>query len=260
MSNLIHLQKAFQARLLNRSDPTLQQLIVKSKSPSTKARINIYADAYNARLIEALHDNYSRLSAHIGQKKFEKIAQKYITKYPSYSRFIQSFGNKLSCFLQEHYPEKLVLAELAKFEWAIGHTFDAADEIAVKTDHLRTISANLWPNMKFNFHPSVRINNFNYNIITFWENLLNNRKTKATKLKKAANVIFWRNNLESFYRKLTELETSAITIAINGGSFAQICEIIGSDNDESSAATKAVTLLIQWLNAGLICQIRVNAI
>lgn len=257
MSNLNALQQAFQARLLNHDNSQLQNLVVKTRSPSAKQRINVYANGYKIRLIEALSSNYSQLSGYVGQKVFDKIAKTYLAQYPSNFRLIQSFGDKLASFLQEHYPQRPVLAELAKFEWAICHTIDAADQITLSIDDLRKIETSLWTDMKFNFHPSVKINDFAYNVITLWDGLLNQKIRKAAKFKDSKAIVFWRHNLKTFYRPMSKLESKAIALAINGKSFAQICEIFSISNDENTAATKAVTLLIKWINAGLICRISI---
>jgi hypothetical protein len=254
MNNLQKIQQDFQAQLLAPdSQNKLYNHIVKTKSPSGKQRIRIYTDGYRARLIEALSANYSQLSAYMGQISFDKMAKAYIKKHPSNFRAIQAFGDKLSIFLQQYYPLKPILAELAKFEWAIGNTFDAVDQKTANVTDLQKIEPLQWANMKFIFHPSVSYHNFNCNVVTIWDGLLNKQRKRQIKLKKPQTIIFWRHNLETFYSVLPDAEAAAINFA--NQSFAKICDVLCQYYDEQSVANKSLSLLIKWLNSGLISQI-----
>lgn len=254
MDNLIVLQKKFQAALIG-NDSDFINSIVATKSPSKKMRINIYADGYFARLLEVLSDNYSELCQYMGKTAFNKMAKRYLDNYPSNFRSIRWFGDKLPIFLESYMPyqKRPILAELAKFEWAIGKTFDALDSNILTIEELKNIPASSWGEMKFTFHPSVEHHHFDYNVANIWDGLLDKQIKRAVKKHQA--VLFWRNQLETFYRPLPKVDSFAICFAMNGQSFAEICDGICKFVAAESAPNIAATIIIQWINAGLISKI-----
>lgn len=253
MHNLLSLQQAFQAQLLGEKS-NFSSFVVVTMNPSAKERINIYAVGYANRLIDALTGNYAKLQQYMGEDKFNTLAKAYLALYPSHFRSIRWFGNKLPIFLQQHPPyyKRPVLAELAKFEWAIENAFDAQDAKTMSVEDFKNIPPDKWASMKFIFHPTLRYQTFSYNIIPLWEAILNSSAKRATILKNPQPVIFWRYNLDTVYRALSEMEAGILTFAMAGESFAVLCEKICQWVTEEEAAVQAATLLINWLSSGLI--------
>ena len=74
MNELKKIQQSFQNILLGKDSQFLNMVEDLNISLNPIERINIYADGYKARLLEALIANYSILYNYIGRDKFKKIA------------------------------------------------------------------------------------------------------------------------------------------------------------------------------------------
>lgn len=78
----------------------------------------IYARAYRLRVIESLREDFPILSDLLG-KEFNKMAFRYLAKYPPHCANLLELGKDLSSFLAEDNQELSYLSEVAQFEWAI---------------------------------------------------------------------------------------------------------------------------------------------
>ena len=251
MNKLLMLQQSFQTHILEGSSD-LFDLVTQTSELSKADRIGLYSDGYLLRLITALSANYPRLKEYTGQQVFERIATKYIQLYPSITRSIRYFGDKLAIFLQEGYPRRPLLAEFARFEWAVGKTFDSADSNILSADELKAVPPADWASLRFYFHPSLSYANFSYNILQVWEGLFNNERKRARWLKTAQAVLFWRYNLEMLYRPLSIEESSVISGALEGKTFGELCATLYKWFPEEQVGLQAATMLMRWVSDGLI--------
>ena len=251
MNKLLILQQSFQSHILER-DSDLFTFVTQTSDLSKTDRVELYAGGYVARLITALSANYPRLKEYTGEQVFERIATAYIKQYPSTTRSIRYFGDKLVIFLQEHYSRRPILAEFASFEWGIGKTFDSADSIISTADDLRAVPPADWAKLGLYFHPSLSHADYSYNILQIWEGLSNNERKRARRLKTPQAVLFWRYNLEMLYRPLSIEESSVLSAALQGKTFGELCEVLCQWLPEDQVGLQAATLLMRWVSDGLI--------
>lgn len=255
VSNLSTIQKEFQAQLLDKKSD-FANLVMTSNELTPETRINIYKHGYRARLVDTLADNYPKLRQYLGDDKFHKLANHYLNTHPSNFRSIRWFGDKLSIFLREQQPycKFPILAELAQFEWAIEATFDAVDKTIQTVEEFKSIPPEAWGKMTFTFHPSLHCIEFKYNVVSIWESISKDSKKRAIRLKTPRQVLFWRHELETFYRVLSPMEACILKGAINGNSFATLCENMEEWMLSQDIANTAANLLLKWLTTGIIIQ------
>ncbi len=253
MNKLLYLQQAFQAYILGEKSD-LPAMITETTDLNKKQRISLYADGYVARLVEALSANYPQLKQFVGDKNFSLIARKFIKQFPSNNYLIRRFGDSLALFLitDPRYAKRPILAELARFEWASGDTFDAKNAPIFNVEDLRNIPPQKWGELKFYFHPTVKLDYFSYNIIQVWDALLDSKIKRASKLKTVQAVLFWRHKLDMLYRPLSSIESYALASALNGETFAVLCEGLCQWIPEDKVGIKAASILMQWLSDGII--------
>jgi hypothetical protein len=67
--------------------------------------------------------------------------------------------------------------------------------------------------------------------------------------------LIWRQDLVSRYRALDNVELAALTLALSGGSFADICETLLEHFSEQETPQRAVGYLQQWLNDQMVTAI-----
>jgi len=256
MSALMHLQNKFQSYLIN-SDCDINADIEETKKVSAITRLQIYGDAYQSRLIEALASNYPILQKYLGDESFQELALHYIDEHPSTFRSIRWFGDQFENFLQKH--NEPYLAELSKLEWRMTLTFDASDREIIDMTAVMQIPPDDWGMMQFTPHPSVYLLDFQWNVIQIWRSLSEDNSPDAPlKCDVPIPYIFWRKDLINQYCSLPLDEYFAIDSMMKGHTFGEICEGLYERVGDEDAALRAASLLKGWINSGLISAIEME--
>jgi hypothetical protein len=104
-------------------------------------RLQIYARCYWFRLLDSLYEECPGLRAVLGEKKFMRLAEAYLAKYPSRSFTMRNLCSRLEKFIREEprltAPHTVLARDVTRFEWAQTVAFDGdsrppltADDIA----------------------------------------------------------------------------------------------------------------------------------
>ncbi len=192
-------------------------------------QLDIYANAYVMRLIEALRSNYPATHQVLGDDDFEVMAKRYVDRYPSVHPSIRWFGDSLPAFLQDQppYSRVPVLSELASFEWAIRHTIDAADADRLTVEALLSIPAHTWGDLRFDLHPSVTLLALQWNAPQLWRALTGGENsTLEGMMAPVRQPMHWlayrKPNLVSGWRSLSVAEEAALDRLQKGATFADV--------------------------------------
>ncbi len=255
MSHLSQLQVAFQAYLFDSDKGAAfkNQIIDDAKVGASK-RLSIYYDAYRFRIIEALATAYPKLHVMLGDDLFDDTARSYIDQFPSTFRNMRWVGGHMQTHLENTLPQHPIAAEMAAFEWALGLAFDAEDSPILTLQDLAAIPPEDWAALKFTFHPSLQLLNFNWNVVQIW-NALEQEETPPAIAKTGETCLIWRKDLNAHFRSIDEVELAAIELVKSGASFGALCEKLQENADEETATTQAAQYLSGWLNEGLISKL-----
>ncbi len=258
MSKLQALQDHFQKYLLHQ-DHQIEKQIVGTETVSAGQRLNIYADAYCLRLIEALDVDYPALHILLGDQQFDELCRAYIRAYPSKFRSARWFGKHLTTFIKETapYSQQPLLEEMAQFEWTLSEVFDAQDCVCVDEEKIKSVAVDAWPEMQFILNPSLKLLYLKWNVVSIWKAVIQEEKTPeaSSELKNPVNWIVWRHDLETQFCSLQEDEVCAINAMRKDKTFAEICEGLCEWVDPENAAMHAATLLKRWIKDGLIARV-----
>jgi hypothetical protein len=120
MPPLRQLQSDLQKYLVGEASD-IADAIVDAPPLPIDARLGIYRNAYQVRLIEALDDTYPVLHAVLGDEEFAALGERFVAAQPSVHRSIRWYGGELAYFLahQSPYAEQPIFAELARLEWTM---------------------------------------------------------------------------------------------------------------------------------------------
>ena len=255
MSSVAELQDIFQNAVL--ANDLAPGLFVR-EGMLENGGFDIYINAYRARLIAALKDNYPVLFLALGDEAFEELGTVYLTRQPSRFRSIRWFGDGLRAFLDEN-PDTLphpALADLASMDWALRCAFDAGDAQVLHVADLSAVAPERWPNMSFRLHPSVTLLDLKWRIEPIWHTLSQDAEAQTDEPEALAHTLLvWRQALECKWRMLQVVEATTLRSVACGESFAEICGKIVTQTDEKMAIEPsglAVSLLNQWLVEGLL--------
>lgn len=258
MSQLSQLQFDLQQHLLT-GDARIASSIVATAKVSIQSRLNVYRNAYQSRLVEALASNFPCLQAHLGDA-FEVIARNYIDMHPSTYRSIRWFGDGFSGFLRDYCDASYdYLAELAEFEWNMTLAFDASDVPPLQLGDMAKLAVGSWGDMTLKMHPTVWRMNFLWNVTAIWEAIMNDSPPiAALKNDEPMAWVLWRQNYMNRFYRLAPDEIFALDGLSKGATFGEICEGLCQWHDENKVGPHAAALLKGWIEAGLIAEIIVK--
>ena len=255
MSELLNLQRSMMQWLLT-EDGDIETKVVGTEKVSSEIRLAIYANAYRYRLIDALSDNYPSVHTLLGDEDFYNDGIKYLAAYPSHHFSIRYFGNQLETFLSEHHQETAVLAEMARFEWALRAAFDAEDKASLGLKALQEIAPESWAELGFILHPSVARLDLEWNVPQLWAAIEN--ETGQIPFEQAEYPIawlVWRKELKTYYRSLDVDEAWALDAGMKGHNFSEICAGVCEWVDEAYAPERVAGFISQWLEDDLMVEL-----
>jgi hypothetical protein len=104
-------------------------------------RLEIYNRMYWFRVLDSLYEDCPGLRAVLGDRKFMRLAEAYLQKYPSRSYTLRNLPSRLERFIREEpkwtKPHTALCLDLARFEWAQVEVYDGAALPVFTTDELR---------------------------------------------------------------------------------------------------------------------------
>ncbi len=108
-------------------------------------RLEIYNRQYWFRVRNCFYEDYPGLRAILGDKKFEKLADAYLAKFPSQSYTLRNLGSRLVKFLEANpkltSPHSQLALDLARLEWAHTEAFDNEARPPLKIEDLAGLDA-----------------------------------------------------------------------------------------------------------------------
>jgi hypothetical protein len=251
---LLRIQGDFQSYLL-RGDATIEAHVVGTERVPIATRLGIYGDGYVARLAEALGANFPVLSELLGEADFGKLATAYVRSHDSPFFSIRYYGNALADYLatDPEYAGASVLAEIARWEWAMTEVFDAADADSLEVSDLATVVPDEWADLRFGLHPSVRRLALAWNAPQIWKAVSDGGESPEVEFSpEPVQWVLWRQDLRTYFRSLEPGEAGALEAAREGQSFGELCELLSAEFDEAEAPARAAGFLRGWVESGLL--------
>lgn len=241
-------------------DESIKSQVVSTAELKSDLRLAIYANAYVARLIEALETDYSVLKTIMGDEAFDVLAEAYIAKYPSTYTSLRFFGKELPSFLQsvEHYKEYPHLYEMATLEWMLATSFNAADAPALEEVAVAQVPPEQWPVLVLVFHPAVQWFSYQWNIIALWKAAKEGQPLpELVKFEISERCAVWRHDLKTQFRTMDTVEGQVLPLMVEGMSFGDLCEYLAQDvDDPAQVPMQAAGLMKTWINAGLVIDLQ----
>jgi len=216
-------------------------------------RIAVYAFMYRARLVEALESQFPRLAKSVGGEIFTELAHGYIDEHPSTRPSLRFLGSSFADWLSHRRPQ-LMLADLAKLEWARADIFDVRDEIAFGVDAIRA-----WPQDRFAAIPVRLINAHRLLVVgrgtaEHWRRIGDEDTSQGEGACRPGPevVLVWRQGVAVYHRTVDESERTVLELAATGTSLGRICECAGARADVGDAVGQSFEWIWSWANDQLL--------
>jgi hypothetical protein len=233
--------------------------LLRNPSGQREPLLRIYQNAYCARLMSALRDNYGLLPRLMGDAAFEALAYAYLHAHPSHQPSIRWFGAHLPAFMADH--DELVphpaMIDMARMEWALRSAFDAADAAPLQAQALAAVPASDWAHLVLQPHPSLQMLALSWQIEPAWRALHAAAEDEEPTLDApepcAHSLIIWRPQLDTRWRSAASpLEALLLHAVLQGVPFAALCEQAAEHIDPEAAAAAVVGHLQHWVGEGLL--------
>lgn len=235
-------------------DSSLQASLLGSPTLSVEQGLQIYHNAYRARLLAALREDFPALHYWLGDEQFDQLGSAFLKACPSAHYSLRWLGARFPDFIAQHgvIRQRAPLAELARLEWSFTLAFDAADAEPLSLAQMASLPASDWPELHVQLLPCVQHLQLAYNSLALWQAAKAQHAFPPSEaLPQAMDCLIWRHKLVSHYRSLSADEATALFgMCIEGWSFAQLCEALSAH--AADASVRAAGWLKQWIVAGLL--------
>jgi hypothetical protein len=218
---------------------------------SAEARVDIYANMYFYRILDALKEDFPATLAVLGADNFHNLITGYLLEYPPTQPSISHCGSHLAVYLRDHPMRERApfVADLARLERASAEVFHGPDAAALEPNSLRAIAPADWPALKFKLNSSAQILALDWRVSELLRAVEEQREWQAPG-QSAVKVLVWRSNARVFYRDLEPAEADALEAASRGAAFAEICDVVAASDDDPVATMNR--MLARWLSDSLL--------
>jgi len=221
-----------------------------------RGHMEIYINAYQARMRQALADNFPVLHRALGDDGFEELASVYCAAHPSTHRSIRWLGDGLVDYMVAQ-PDTVphpALLDIARMDWAMRAAFDAADAECLQLQDLAVLEPAEWPTLALRAVPSLRVLQLQWAVEALWHTLNADENAQTSEpLQAAHSMVVWRQQLECRWRSVDAIERLALQWLQQGLCFGDLCESLNQAG-VTDPAQKAAELLQTWITDGLLAR------
>lgn len=150
-----------------------ERVVTRSRALDPIRRLEIYANAYYARLLECLREEFPAFVRAVGEEVFDGFAFGYLQSYPPRSYTLAALGADFPRYLRETRPQKEetapdwtdFLVDLATLERIYSEVFDGPGvegERLLDESDLRSISPEDWPRCRLVLAECLRLAEFRF--------------------------------------------------------------------------------------------------
>ena len=129
---------------------SLDAIVLGDERLSAADRVDIYANMYFYRLLDALKEDFPATLAVLGADNFHNLVTGYLLEYPPTEPSLYYCGRYLADYLRDHPLSENVpfIADLARLERSSVEVFHGADAPVLESDALQAVAPADWPAMK----------------------------------------------------------------------------------------------------------------
>lgn len=230
-------------------EPRLLDVIVGTPALNRVDRLDIYAEAYFARIVDALAADFELSRKLLGERDFRRLIADYLMEHPSRVPCIGDVGAALPEFAKSHalaaaYPW---LSDLAALERALIKAFYADDRPLLDPERLKLIPESSWESARIELDASVTLLTCDWPVAAWWQrrdSLADD--SEFVRLLSTQTVLVFRENHVPMAIELTTAQTVLLQAFAAGHSFEAAMELFSR---EAASETGAEAALQSWFAA-----------
>jgi hypothetical protein len=255
---LSDLQAKFQEAIIG-EDRAILDAVNPSRRLDRAARFEVYAQAYRLRLAGFLAQDYPASRNALGEATFGALIEAYIEGTLSHHPNARWYARQLPEFMKSAAPwrDRKDWIALVAFERALADAFDAANTEARDIGALASVPTDAWPRLRFGFLASLALLALSRGTVAAYEAALADDPLPPRGDTGEETVLVWRDrNQQVLYRVLDKTEALALTEAVAGKSFGEICGLLAFQGAGEDVAQRAAGFLARWFGDRLIVDVR----
>ena len=237
----------------------VEQVIAPSKALSSIERLNVYGNAYVARLVGCLHDEFPALVHAIGKEAFDGLAFGYVHAHPSHSYSLADLGADFPDYLAQTRPSGAAvdwagfIIDLAQLERTYAEVFDGPGTEQVR-DELKLpdqVPVERMAEMRLIPAPCLRLRRFAFAVHEYATAVRRRQQPQIPEPKPTYLAITRRDYIvrrAAVTRTQFELLQGIVNGATLGVSIRRAVEYTDADIDQMSASLDA--WFRHWTTAG----------
>lgn len=222
--------------------------------------LEIYRNAYRARLVDALAETFPRTRQWLGEEMFAAAAAHHLIVHPPRQWTLDLAGDGLAETLTGLFPGDGEVPELAWLEWAMHCAYCARDSQPLDAAGFAAATAHFgeadWAGLRLGFTDALHIGEMAFDCPALWQALRREDPPEAAaRLPEAMACLVWREELTPVFVLVSQAEADGLRAMHQGGSFGALCESLAASMPPAEAAGLAGGMLAHWLGLGLVAAV-----
>lgn len=220
---------------------------------SAADRLEIYAEMYPLRMVEALRADYPALASFLGDERFERLVRDYVAAHPSRSYTLARLGDRLPGFVAGWGPsrQRHLLTDIARLELAATRVFDAEDVVPLTAEALGSVPAEDFSSMRLVPVPALAVLRVCPGAIGVLDAFLASAPPPATAERGHAWVVFRRKGFTVFRRTLPKAAGRLMALLAEGNSLHEaVPRAIRSASGPRPSPDEVFEWFREWLRLG----------
>lgn len=211
-------------------------------------RLNVYANAYFVRLLEALGAVFPAVHRALGAERFARLAADYLALHPSRSPIIENAAEALPDFLRGHAlgRRQPFLADLARLEWEVLDCLYTNRLPPLDPRALSAVAADAWASARLTIDPSARLFEAEWPVDLVWSGASEQPRRRKRRL------LLCRDDHWVRVEAVDAAAAGAFHLLREGRTLGRVCEGLESACGPQRAAKIAQRLLGDWCRTGVI--------
>jgi hypothetical protein len=209
-------QRWFQEGVLERATARAASMILPSRTLRAEQRLAIYVDAYMARLVEALEEDFPAVARLLGHRAFHRLCRDYLEAHPSRCYSLNPLGRKLPEFLKPG-----AARDLARVEVAMSEVFDADPGEALTPADFGKITPGKFAGLRLAFVPTFRLLELDHDVNGYIDAVRQERRTIPPLRRRRAWVAVYRKEFQVWRMDLKEAAHAALSALHRGRTVGQ---------------------------------------
>jgi hypothetical protein len=194
-------------------------VILPSKTLPPEGRVAIYSDAYLARLVEALHDDFPAVTQFQGHDEFHELCRAYLERYPSRGWSLNPLGRNLPEFLSGTVtiPRREATRDLAALEVAMAEVFDEKAARPLTPGDFAKLDPENFISARLRFVPTFRLLALDHDVNPYVDAVRQERGQRPPIRRKKSWIAVYRKEFKVWRLDLREGAHAALATLLKGG-------------------------------------------